>query len=96
MDEIGRVADLLEIKIDKCQLGLFGYAKSEGKHRIMAPAESVSPELEAAIRDFIEDGKLPCAAAWKIADKYSIGKVSVCAAADALGIKSSRCQLGAF
>ncbi len=96
MEEVGRTADLLEIKVEQCLLGLFGYGRTKGKHRIMEPAESVSLGLEKAIRDSVKNGKLPCTSAWAIADSESVSKVAVCSAADALGIKASRCQLGAF
>ncbi len=96
MEAVGRNADLLEIKVKKCQLGLFGYSKTKGKSRIMEPADTVAPELQEAIRSALEGGKLPCASAWEIASKHGISKMTVCAAADALKIKSSHCQLGAF
>ncbi len=98
MEEVGRAADLIEIKVNKCQLGLFGYGKTENKKkgRIMKPADTVAPELEETIRGALEGGSLPCASAWEIASKYGISKLAVCSAADALKIMSNRCQLGAF
>jgi hypothetical protein len=96
MEEVGVNADLLEIKVQQCQLGLFGYGSTKGKHRIIEPPESVPAELEKAIRDALEKGKLPCLAAWHIADAHRLTKKAVCAAADKLGIKSTRCQLGVF
>ena len=39
MAEVGRTADLLEIRIGRCQLGLFGYDAPGG--RIVRPAEGV-------------------------------------------------------
>jgi hypothetical protein len=44
--EVGINLDLLEVRIGKCQLGLFGYTPT-GK--AVAPAASVSAELTAAI-----------------------------------------------
>ncbi len=96
MEQVGRAADLLEVKVSKCQLGLFGYKQSQGKSRIMEPAEEVSPDLEEAIRAALEDGKLPCASAWEVANRFGLSKLAVCSSAETLGIKSSRCQLGAF
>ena len=96
MEEVGKAADFLEIKVDRCQLGLFGYTRSKGKKRIMEPANDVDPRLEAAIRNRLQNGKLPCLAQWEIATELGIKKIDVCAAADGLGIKSSICQLGAF
>ena len=98
MEEVGRAADLLEIKVNKCQLGLFGYGKTKNKKkgRIMEPAETVVPELEEAIRGALKGGSLPCASACEIASKHGISKLAVCAAADALKIMTNCCQLGAF
>lgn len=96
MEEVGRNADLLEIKIDRCQLGLFGYGRTKGKHSIVEPPEQVSDELETAIRGALSDGKLTCVDSWTIAEGHRISKRAVCEAADKLGIKTSQCQLGVF
>jgi hypothetical protein len=91
--EAGKTVDLLKIRLVKCQLGLFGYAP---KKSIVKPAERVSPELESAIRSRVEDERLPCIAAWQLADELSLKKLDVSCAAEALGIKIKPCQLGAF
>ncbi len=91
--EVGLAIDLQEISIVKCQLGLFGYPP---KRSIVEPAASVDPDLEAAIRAALVDGRLPCAEAWRIAADRGIGKMKVSEACEALGIKISSCQLGAF
>ena len=96
MEEVGVNADLLEIKVQQCQLGLFGYGSTKGKHSIIEPPESVPQELENAIRKALENGKLPCLSAWNIAEEFGLTKKAVCAAADKLEIKSTRCQLGVF
>ena len=44
--EVGVTIDLLEIKLSRCQLGLFGYGQ---KKRIVRPAEHVSPEVKDAL-----------------------------------------------
>lgn len=74
MEQVGQAADLLEVKVDKCQLGLFGYTQSKGKKRIMEPAKDVSPELEVAIRARLQSGKLPCTAQWEIAKDSAFRK----------------------
>jgi len=85
--------DLLKIRLVKCQLGLFGYTPDKS---IVKPAEKVSPELESAIRSRLEDERLPCVAAWQLADEFSLKKLDVSCAAEALGLKIKPCQLGAF
>jgi hypothetical protein len=91
--EVGKAMDLLEINIVKCQLGLFGYSPVR---RIIQPAESVSEELEAAIRKAMTDGRLPCAAAFRVAADFKLAKIRVSSACEKLKIRISACQLGAF
>lgn len=93
--EVGKAADLLEVRLVECQLGLFGHGE-EGKRKRIPPAPSVSGELERAIRSSLRDGRLPCAEAWRIAADLRIQKTEVAEAAEALGIRIRPCQLGAF
>jgi hypothetical protein len=91
--EIGRAIDLMEIRLSKCQLGLFGYSPVS---RIIQPAESVPEDLEAAIRKALSDGRLPCADAFRISKEFRLAKIRVSSACEKLKIKISSCQLGAF
>jgi hypothetical protein len=92
-DEVGFTIDYLQISINKCQMGLYGYGP---KKKAVQPAEEISAELETGIRDALVDDRLPCASAWKIADRLGLKKMDVSSACDAMGIKISSCQLGAF
>jgi len=95
--EIGRAADLLGVRLSRCQLGLFGYGpKEEGRHKIVKPAGAVAPDVTQAIQERLDKGPLSCGAAWEIAAALRIPKMDVAAAADALGVKIVYCQLGAF
>jgi hypothetical protein len=91
--DVGVTIDLLEARIDKCQLGLYGYSP---KGRIVEPAESVSRELKVAIEDSLLESKLTCLSSWEIAEGCKCPKISVSSACEKLGIKISACQLGAF
>ena len=91
--EVGFTVDSLEIKITKCQLGLFGY--DHGK-RPFKPAEKIPEELEKAIKKSLKEGRLHCASAWEIAERLRIGKMEITSACEKLKIKISHCQLGAF
>ena len=91
--EVGRHLDLMEIRIDKCQLGLFGYPK---KGKAVEPAGEVSSELAAAIEEALVAGRLPCAQAWAIAERMNLAKMELAAACETLGVKISSCQLGSF
>jgi hypothetical protein len=90
--EIGRTLDLLEIRIGRCQLGLFGYPEGKAVH----PAAAVDPDFEAAIRGSLADGKLSCKSAWKIAAERKIPRIAVSSACEALKIRIKPCRLGAF
>ena len=91
--EVGFTIDILDIPVTKCQLGLFGYNPRRG---FVKPAESVSSDLEDAIRKALVNDRLSCPAAWEIAERLGIGKMDVTAACEALKIKISSCQLGTF
>lgn len=93
MSEVGVGMDLMEIRIKRCMLGLFGYP--EGKVAVK-PAAAASPQLEADIRASLVNGRLPCKTAWDIADRLKISKLEVSSACEAMGIKVKPCQLGAF
>lgn len=91
--EVGKAADALEIPLAKCQLGLFGY-KPEKK--IVKAETEASPVLLAAIRAALKNDRLPCAAAWQIADQFKMTRLKVSNVCQGNGIKIKPCQLGAF
>jgi hypothetical protein len=92
-EAVGRIADLMELRLVKCQLGLFGYGPGKS---IVKSAASVPLALEKAIREALLNDRLPCDSAWEIAKCFGIHKMKVSAACDTLGIKIRPCQLGAF
>jgi tRNA(Ile)-lysidine synthetase-like protein len=89
---IGDVADEIGVKISRCQLGLFGYEPGG----IVKPTSEVSEELVRRILSSLVKGCLPCSAAWDIAQELSMKRKEVSGAAEAMGIRISRCQLGCF
>ena len=91
--EIGKTVDLLEMKLIKCQLGLFGY---ESGQKEVKPKSPESPQMEEAIQTALVDNKLACRDAWDIAHRFKVPKMDISAACEALDIKLKPCQLGAF
>jgi hypothetical protein len=91
--QVGIGIDLLEYRIGGCQLGLFGHTPHK---RVVTPAGSVAHDLQKAIEFALVDGRLPCADAWSIADRCGMSRLAVAGACEALAIKISACQLGAF
>ena len=91
--DVGKGIDLLDIRLVKCQLGLFGYGPGK---KAVKPKPPQSPDLEEAIRQALVEKKLSCRAAWDIAHRFNLPKMAVSAACEALNIKIKPCQLGAF
>jgi hypothetical protein len=91
--EVGKAIDLLDYRINKCQLGLFGYVPDK---KAVKPKAPENQQVEAAIREALVAEKLTCGDAWSIASRFNIPKMTVSAACEALGIKIKPCQLGAF
>ena len=95
--EVGRTATELDFHAAQCLLGLFGHVpRGQGKGRIVTPDVDVSEELEGRIRARLEEGRLPCAAAWEIASELKLKRLDLGNAAEKLGIPVSPCQLGFF
>jgi hypothetical protein len=90
---IGEAADLLGIRLVKCQLGLFGYSPEK---KIVSASPAADPAMETAIREKLEGGRLSCRRAWEIAAAFQVRKMAVSAACEAMQIKIKPCQLGAF
>ena len=91
--DVGLTADLLNYKLTKCQLGLFGYQPEKKRVKSLARMDN---DLKNAIQDSLIDGRLPCKSAWQIAEDYNVNKMTVSDACETLGIKIKPCQLGAF
>jgi hypothetical protein len=91
--EVGRTIDLLEHRITKCQLGLFGYLPGK---KTVKPAELVPDELRDRLERAAVDGGVPCASCWEIARELGTQRIAVAAACEKLELKVKPCQLGAF
>jgi len=91
--EIGIAIDLMEGRIHKCQMGLFGY---QPQKRIVKPAPNPSPDVKAAVKAQIVNERISCKECWKIAVSLEIKKMDVSNVCESLGIKINKCQIGAF
>jgi hypothetical protein len=90
---VGQTADLLELRLVKCQLGLFGYSSKENNKKGLS---SVKPEIKNLILESLEGNRLPCKTAWKLAKAVQIHKLKMGMVCNALEVKIGPCQLGAF
>ena len=94
---VGFAANDADIRISRCQLGLFGYGpKAEGKHKIVHPMEEVPERLAARLRAAADGDRITCEAIWKAADGLGYKRIEASSTAEAMGLRVSRCQLGCF
>ncbi len=56
----------------------------------------MTKDLDDAIKASLENGKLPCANAFKIAKQLKVSTKEVGQACNRLSVKISSCQLGCF
>jgi hypothetical protein len=94
--EVGMTADLLEMKIKECQLGLFGWGNKPKHGKDIQATDSVSVEIKSALEKTAVNGMVTCSALWMIAEKLNVKRKTVSAACDTLRLKIRVCQLGAF
>lgn len=93
---VGQAADVLEIHLGACQLGLFGYPGHAKGWNKVADLPTL-PELESALLALVGVEKaLPCIRLWDLAARFGISRLQVGFVADRLGIRIGPCQLGAF
>lgn len=91
--DVGVVIDLLELRINQCQLGLFGTGRKEKPRK---PAADPPAELEDAINGSTHDGRISCQALWALAEANGVNRIEAGSACEALDVKVTDCQLGAF
>jgi hypothetical protein len=96
--EVGKTADVLDIHLTRCQLGLFGYPGHTKGWETPNFASLDAPEgLEEAIRERVDnEGNVGCAALWELSAAFEIPRLYIGWFTDQLGIPISPCQLGAF
>ncbi len=96
-NEVGRVATQIGTRLYQCQLGLFGYGrKGKSEYKITGRKVEVDQEVLDLINAHVANGRISCAMLWEIADTKGIIRAEAGNVADALGIKVTPCQLGAF
>jgi hypothetical protein len=91
--KVGKTADLMNFKLTKCQLGLFGYQPHK---KIVKPLDSINVDLKDAVSDALVQERLSCMQAWDIASRLQVSKMTVSGACETMGIKIKDCQIGAF
>ncbi len=94
---VGVQADLIEIRLTRCILGLFGYEQEpQGTRKNLDLHITPSPELRAAILQQAHDNRLSCLECWDIARHLKLKRSHVSSACEKMGVKIKPCQIGAF
>ncbi len=91
--DVGKTADILNVKLEKCQLGLFGH---DPENKKVKPDHEAASKLKGAIEPEVTDGRLACRTVWEISARLDVSKMKISNACEAMGIKIDKCQLGAF
>ncbi|MCG8472717.1 MAG: hypothetical protein MI742_12815 [Desulfobacterales bacterium] len=93
--EVGQMLDTLKIRIELCQLGLFGYGPGKQK-KIQIP--DVIPSDVAAWIDEVsrKKGHVTCAEIFDMAKKEHLSKALIAGACEKMEVKIRQCQIGAF
>ena len=91
--DVGIAIDLMEARIQKCQMGLFGY---QPQKCIVKPAVNPSSEIETAVKAHLVEGRIACKKCWEIAEQLSAQKMDVASVCESMQVKINKCQLGAF
>ena len=93
--QVQEAANGIDARVSRCQLGLFGY-EDLGERRAVRKLPEVPESLAAQIQERLVDGKLPCAAAWKLADDEGLPRFLLGCACETLDVRIAPCQLGCF
>lgn len=92
-DQVGAQADLGELRISRCQMGLFGYFPDK---KNLNPEIAVSAETRDAIDRAQTEGRISCAACWALATELGLSRLDMGSACEKMGLRIKPCQLGAF
>ncbi|SCY54024.1 hypothetical protein [Desulfoluna spongiiphila] len=93
--EAGTCLDEQGIRIESCQLGLFGYGPGKQK-RIQMP-ETISGEVADWMADRAEaHGHITCSEIFAKAKEDGLSRALLAGACEKTGVKIRACQLGAF
>jgi len=95
--EVGVQADLIELRLTRCILGLFGHEhENHGKRKNLDSQIHLSSELKEGLLKQVKDNKISCLECWNIARRLKLKPCQVSSACEKMGIKIKPCQIGAF
>ncbi|SMC50789.1 hypothetical protein SAMN02746065_103110 [Desulfocicer vacuolatum DSM 3385] len=95
--EVGTQADLIELRLTRCILGLFGHERqNKGNRKNLDDQVSISLELKDTLIQQAKDNKISCIDCWNIAKRLGLKPSHVSSACEKMSIKIKPCQIGAF
>jgi hypothetical protein len=96
--EVGKQADTLDIRISRCQLGLFGYSLKKGipGYKVVKKLDNPPEAACTSVRNAAEQGRIPCLTLWRLAAEYGLTRRDLGNIAETLELKITPCQLGCF
>jgi hypothetical protein len=91
--DIGIQMDLMELRLIRCQLGLFGHGSDAGS----ADKDiDVPDDLKARVVNTAREGRISCKDCWDIAAEFKISRPDMGVVCEQLTLRIESCQLGAF
>ena len=95
---VGKQANEIDIRISRCQLGLFGYARKKGMpgYRLAKKLDSPPEAATASVQKAADQGQIPCLTLWRLARQHELTKFDMGNIAETLELKITPCQLGCF
>jgi len=93
----GIYLDILEIRLEKCQIGLFGHGgeKEKGK-KFLKLTDTEKKEIKSILDDNMKNDFITCSEIWALAEKTGTKRMKISTCCEESGIKIKGCQLGAF
>ena len=96
--QVGKQANENDIRITRCQLGLFGYAPQKGMpgYKTVKKLETLPEPVSTAVKNAVTSGKTSCLELWRIAEEHDLSRADIGDIVETLEIKVTPCQLGCF
>ena len=95
--KVGVQADLMELRLTQCILGLFGHEReNQGNRKNLNSHVHLSSELKEALLKQANDNGISCIECWGIARQLKLKPSHISSACEKMGIKIKSCQIGAF
>ncbi len=95
-EKTGIYLDKLQIRLEKCQLGLFGHKRGEKGKKFLELTDQDRTQIKAVIENHAKNGVLTCPELWDMADRSGIKRMMLSSFCEESGLKVKGCQLGAF